>query len=63
MKKYIFITVLGFLFISCSRTNETRNLEKFNKVHIVGSGDIIKKETQFFNTEIEQFQHFLGEIN
>lgn len=38
MKKYLFITLFGILFASCSTTNEkeTRNLESFDKVNLVG---------------------------
>ena len=42
MKKYLFIIVFGILLSSCSTTNEkeTRNLEKFDKVNLVGSVEL-----------------------
>ncbi|MEE9363560.1 MAG: DUF2807 domain-containing protein [Cellulophaga sp.] len=42
MKKCIFITLLVILFNSCNTTKEkeTRNLEKFDKVNLVGSVEL-----------------------
>jgi len=42
MEKYLFIVLVGILFNSCSTTNEkeTRNLERFNKVNLVGNVEL-----------------------
>lgn len=42
MKKYLFSIVFGILFTSCSTTNEkeTRNLERFDKVNLVGNVEL-----------------------
>ena len=42
MKKYLFIALVGILFNSCSTTNEkeTRNLERFDKVNLVGNVEL-----------------------
>ncbi|WP_103867204.1 GIN domain-containing protein [Aquimarina sp. I32.4] len=42
MKKNIFIALFGILFTSCSITNKekTRNLEKFDKVNLVGNVEL-----------------------
>ena len=42
MKKYIFIALVGILFTSCSTTNEkeTRNLERFDTVNLVGNVEL-----------------------
>ncbi len=54
MKKYILITVLGILFTSCSVTNEkeTRNLEKFDKVNLVGNMELHLERTADHAIEI-----------
>lgn len=42
MKKYLFITLFAISLTSCSTTNEkeTRNLERFDKVNLVGSVEL-----------------------
>lgn len=42
MKIYMFIALVGILFISCNTTNEmeTRNLKSFDKVNLVGNVEL-----------------------
>lgn len=42
MKKYLFVTFFAILLTSCNTTNEkeTRNLERFEKVNIVGNVEL-----------------------
>ncbi|WP_108869107.1 GIN domain-containing protein [Aquimarina aquimarini] len=54
MKKYIFITLFGILFTSCSVTNkeETRNLERFDKVNLVGNVELHLERNSNHSIEI-----------
>ena len=54
MKKIIFITLFGILFNSCSTTNEkeTRNLESFDKVNLVGSVELHLERNSSHSIEI-----------
>ncbi|MCK0145817.1 DUF2807 domain-containing protein [Arenibacter sp. F26102] len=54
MKKIIFITLFGILFNSCSTINEkeTRNLERFDKVNLVGSVELHLERNSSHSMEI-----------
>ncbi len=54
MKIYIFITLFGILFNSCSITNEkeTRNLERFDKVNLVGNVELHLERNSDHSMEI-----------
>ena len=54
MKKIILITLFGILFTSCSITNEkeTRNLERFNKVNLVGKVKLHLEKNSSHSVEI-----------
>ncbi|WP_344926205.1 GIN domain-containing protein [Aquimarina addita] len=54
MKKYIFMTLFGILFNSCSTTkeNETRNLERFDKVNLIGRVELHLKRNPSNSMEI-----------
>lgn len=55
MKKYLFMTLLGILFISCNTTKEkeTRNLEKFDKVNLVGRVELHLERNSYHSMEIK----------
>lgn len=54
MKKYIFIILFGILFSSCSITNEkeTRNLERFDKVNLVGNVELHLERNSYHSMEV-----------
>ena len=54
MKKYLFITLFGILLASCSTTNEkeTRNLESFDKVNLVGSVELHLERNSSHSMEV-----------
>lgn len=54
MKKYIFMTLLVILFNSCNTTKEkeTRNLERFDKVNIIGKVELHLERNSNHSMEI-----------
>jgi hypothetical protein len=54
MKKYLFVTLFGILFTSCSTTNEkeTRNLERFEKVNLVGNMELQLERNSDYSIEV-----------
>jgi len=54
MKKYILIALIGILFNSCSTTKEkeTRNLERFDKVNVVGKVELHLERNSHDSMEI-----------
>ena len=56
MKKYIFITLLGILFNSCSisttKEKETRKLERFDKVNLIGRVELHLERNSYHSMEV-----------
>ena len=54
MKKYLFIILVGMLFTSCSTTTEkeTRNLDSFDKINVVGNVELHLEKNSDHSMEV-----------